>query len=81
MKRTVIVPALVAGNTVVVKPPEVNAGALSRLGELAQQAGLPDGVLNIVNGLGSEAGDHLVGHPDVAKVVFTGGPDSGRMGA
>jgi acyl-CoA reductase-like NAD-dependent aldehyde dehydrogenase len=74
-----LVPALVAGNTVVVKPPEVNAGALSRLGELAQQAGLPDGVLNIVNGLGSEAGDHLVGHPDVAKVVFTGGPDSGRM--
>ena len=74
-----LVPALAAGNTVVVKPPEVNAGALSRLGELAQLAGLPDGCLNIVNGLGSEAGDHLVGHPDVAKVVFTGGPDSGRL--
>ncbi|CAB4546172.1 MAG: aldehyde dehydrogenase family protein [Actinobacteria bacterium] len=74
-----LVPALVAGNTVVVKPPEVNAGALSRLGELAEQAGLPPGCLNIVNGLGAEAGDHLVGHPGVAKVVFTGGPDSGRL--
>lgn len=74
-----LVPALAAGNTVVVKPPEVNAGALSRLGELAKEAGLPDGCLNIVNGTGGEAGDHLVGHPDVAKVVFTGGPDSGRL--
>lgn len=71
-------PAIAAGNTVVVKPPEVNAGALSRIGALAQQAGLPDGVLNIVNGFGHEAGDGLVAHPLVRKVVFTGGPESGR---
>jgi aldehyde dehydrogenase (NAD+) len=73
-----LAPALAAGNTVVVKPPEVNCGALTMLGELAQRAGLPDGCLNIVNGLGHEAGDALVGHPLVRKVVFTGGPDSGR---
>lgn len=71
-------PALAAGNTVVVKPPEVNAGALSLLGDLAKQAGLPDGCFNVVNGFGHEAGDLLVGHPDVRKVVFTGGPESGK---
>ncbi|MFN6119827.1 MAG: aldehyde dehydrogenase family protein [Actinomycetes bacterium] len=74
-----LVPALVAGNTVVVKPPEVNAGAHPRLGALAAPPGLPPGCHNIVNGLGAAAGDHLVGHPGVAKVVFTGGPDSGRL--
>jgi (Z)-2-((N-methylformamido)methylene)-5-hydroxybutyrolactone dehydrogenase len=73
-----LAPALAAGNTVVVKPPEVNCGALSRLGELAKRAGLPDGALNIVNGTGPEAGDALVAHPQVRKVVFTGGPESGR---
>jgi aldehyde dehydrogenase (NAD+) len=73
-----LAPALAAGNTVVVKPPEVNCGALTLLGELAQRAGLPDGCLNIVNGYGHEAGDALVGHPLVRKVVFTGGLDSGR---
>ena len=74
-----LAPAIAAGNTVVVKPPEVNCGALTRLGELAQRAGLPDGVLNVVNGSGAGAGSALVTHPDVRKVVFTGGPDSGRM--
>jgi (Z)-2-((N-methylformamido)methylene)-5-hydroxybutyrolactone dehydrogenase len=74
----VLGPAIAAGNTVVVKPPEINALALLRLGELAQQAGLPDGVLNIVTGTGREAGDALVSHPRVRKVFFTGGPDSAR---
>ncbi len=74
-----LAPALAAGNTVVVKPPEVNCGALTRLGELATRAGLPDGCLNIVNGVGHIAGDALVSHPDVRKVVFTGGPESGRI--
>lgn len=71
-------PALAAGNTVVVKPPEINALALLRLGDLAKQAGLPDGCLNVVCGLGGESGDALVRHPLVRKVFFTGGPDSAR---
>ncbi len=74
-----LAPALAAGNTVVVKPPEVNSLSLLRLGELAQQAGLPDGCLNIVTGYGGEAGDALVAHPYVRKVWFTGGPDSARF--
>lgn len=73
-----LAPALAAGNTVVVKPPEVNAGSLSMLAALASEAGFPPGVLNVVNGFGHEAGDALVAHPDVRKVVFTGGPESGR---
>lgn len=73
-----LAPALAAGNTVVVKPPEVNSLSLLRLAELAQQAGLPDGCLNIVLGYGHEAGDALVAHPQVRKVWFTGGPDSAR---
>ncbi|GLZ49874.1 aldehyde dehydrogenase [Actinomycetospora sp. NBRC 106375] len=73
-----IAPALAAGNTVVVKPPEINALSLLLLGRLAQEAGLPDGCLNIVTGYGHEAGDALVGHPLVRKVFFTGGPDSAR---
>ena len=55
-----LAPALAAGNTVVVKPPEVNSLSLLRLGELAKEAGLPDGCLNIVTGLGHEAGDAMV---------------------
>ena len=71
-------PALAAGNVVVVKPPEINALALLALGDLAKRAGVPDGCLNIVTGLGSEAGDALVRHPGVRKVFFTGGPVSAR---
>jgi aldehyde dehydrogenase (NAD+) len=74
-----LAPALAAGNTVVVKPPEVNSLSLLRLGELAQEAGLPDGCLNMVTGYGHEAGDALVAHPLVRKVWFTGGPDSARF--
>lgn len=74
-----LAPALAAGNTVVVKPPEVNSLSLLRLGELAQEAGLPDGCLDIVTGYGHEAGDALVAHPLVRKVWFTGGPDSARF--
>ncbi|WP_191248029.1 aldehyde dehydrogenase [Amycolatopsis deserti] len=73
-----LAPALAAGNTVVVKPPEVNSLSLLLLGRLAQQAGLPDGCLNIVTGYGHEAGDALVGHPLVRKVFFTGGPESAK---
>jgi acyl-CoA reductase-like NAD-dependent aldehyde dehydrogenase len=71
-------PALAAGNTVVVKPPEINSLALLRLGELAQRAGIPDGCVNVVLGFGSEAGDAIVRHPGVRKVFFTGGPISAK---
>lgn len=73
-----LAPALAAGNTVVVKPPEVNSLSLLRLGELAKEAGLPDGCLNMVTGFGHEAGDAIVAHPLVRKVWFTGGPESAR---
>ena len=71
-----LAPALAAGNTVVVKPPEVNSQSLTLLGRLAKEAGLPDGCYNVVNGYGSEAGDAIVGHPLVKKVFFTGGVES-----
>lgn len=74
-----LAPALAAGNAVVVKPPEVNSLSLLRLGELAKDAGLPDGCLNIVTGYGNEAGDSLVAHPLIRKVWFTGGPESARF--
>jgi (Z)-2-((N-methylformamido)methylene)-5-hydroxybutyrolactone dehydrogenase len=73
-----IAPALAAGNTVVVKPAEVCSGSIVALARLAREAGLPDGCLNVVCGRGAEAGDALAGHPGVAKIIFTGGPESGR---
>lgn len=72
-------PALAAGNTVVVKPPEFAPFSLSILGEIATAAGLPDGVLNIVHGTGAEAGDALVRNPDVARISFTGSPATARV--
>jgi aldehyde dehydrogenase (NAD+) len=74
-----LAPGLAAGNTVVVKPPEVNSLSLLLLGRLAQQAGMPDGCLNVVTGHGHQAGDALVAHPLVRKVWFTGGPHSARL--
>jgi aldehyde dehydrogenase (NAD+) len=65
-------PALACGNTVVLKPAEQTPLTALRLGELAMQAGFPEGVVNIVNGLGETAGDALVRHPDVDKIAFTG---------
>ena len=72
-------PALAAGNTVVVKTPEVNALSLGRIAELSREAGMPPGVFNVVHGFGAEAGDALVVHPLVRKVFFTGGPDSAKI--
>jgi acyl-CoA reductase-like NAD-dependent aldehyde dehydrogenase len=71
-------PALAAGNTVVLKPPEWAPLTCSLLGELADQAGLPPGVLNIVHGTGASAGAPLTGHPDVDRVAFTGSPATAR---
>ncbi len=72
-------PALAAGNTVVVKPPEFAPLSLSLLGEIAQDAGVPDGVLNILHGTGAEAGDALVRHRDVSRISFTGSPATARV--
>ena len=71
--------ALAAGNTCVVKPAEDACLSLLRVAELAAEVGFPEGVLNIVTGLGHEAGDLLVRHPDVDHVSFTGSPAIGQV--
>ena len=71
-------PALACGNTVVLKPAELTPLTARRLGELALDAGLPEGVLNVVAGSGSVVGRRLVEHPDVAKIGFTGSTEVGR---
>jgi aminomuconate-semialdehyde/2-hydroxymuconate-6-semialdehyde dehydrogenase len=73
-----IAPALAAGNTVVAKPSEVTPATASLLGELAAQIGFPQGVLNIVHGLGPEVGESLVRHPAVRAISFTGSTAVGR---
>jgi aldehyde dehydrogenase (NAD+)/phenylacetaldehyde dehydrogenase len=70
--------ALACGNTVVLKPPEQASLTSCALGEILAEAGAPPGTLNVVTGYGEEAGAPLVDHPDVAKVAFTGGTDTGR---
>ena len=71
-------PALAAGNTVVLKPAELTPLTALRIGELALEAGLPEGVLNIVPGKGSVVGERFVTHPAVRKVVFTGSTEVGK---
>jgi betaine-aldehyde dehydrogenase len=71
-------PALATGNTIVVKPAEITPLTALRLAELAIDAGIPEGVLQVVLGSGSEVGSRLVEHPDVAKVAFTGSTEVGR---
>ena len=71
-------PALACGNTVVLKPAELTPLSAVRLAELALEAGIPDGVLNVVVGKGSIVGQRLVEHPDVAKIGFTGSTEVGR---
>jgi acyl-CoA reductase-like NAD-dependent aldehyde dehydrogenase len=71
-------PALAAGNTIVLKPAELTPLTAIELGKLALEAGIPEGVLNVVNGPGRVAGERIVGHPDVAKVAFTGSTEVGR---
>ena len=74
-----IAPALAAGNTVVAKPPEWAPLTASLLADITREAGLPDGVFNLVQGLGPEAGAPLVAHPGVARVAFTGSVPTGRL--
>lgn len=74
-----LAPALAAGNTAVIKPSEFTSASTLRFAELlTQEAGLPDGVVNVVTGYGQEAGDHLIRHEGVAKLTFTGGTSGGR---
>ncbi|VWX60179.1 aldehyde dehydrogenase [Sphingorhabdus sp. 109] len=70
--------AIAFGNSCVLKPAEQAPLALSKLVEIIQSAGLPEGVLNLVNGNGATAGDRLVRHPDIDCISFTGGTETGR---
>ena len=71
-------PALAAGNTVVLKPAELTPLTAVRFAELCLEAGLPEGVVNVVVGPGSTCGARLVAHPGVAKIAFTGSTEVGR---
>jgi acyl-CoA reductase-like NAD-dependent aldehyde dehydrogenase len=73
-----LAPALAAGNTVVLKPAELTPLTALRFAELALEAGVPEGVVNVVVGPGSTCGQRLVEHPDVAKIAFTGSTEVGR---
>jgi 5-carboxymethyl-2-hydroxymuconic-semialdehyde dehydrogenase len=74
-----VAPALAAGNAVVLKPPEWAPLTASILADVAREAGLPDGALNVVQGIGEEAGAALVAHPGVDRVAFTGSVPTGRL--
>ena len=71
-------PALAAGSTVILKPPEWAPLACSILGELTIEAGFPPGVFNVLQGIGEEAGAALVSHPGLRRISFTGSPETGR---
>ncbi|MER6137933.1 aldehyde dehydrogenase [Streptomyces sp. NPDC001815] len=73
-----VAPALAAGNTVVLKPAEWSPLTASLLADIAAEAGLPAGVLNVVQGLGAEIGDSLTSHPDVRRISFTGSVPTAR---
>jgi acyl-CoA reductase-like NAD-dependent aldehyde dehydrogenase len=72
-------PALACGNTVVLKPAELTPLSALRLAELALEAGIPEGVVNVVAGKGSVVGRQLIEHPDVAKIGFTGSTEVGQQ--
>ena len=74
-----LAPALAAGNTVVLKPAEITPLTAVRIGELAVEAGLPEGVLTVIPGKGSVVGERFVTHPDVRKICFTGSTSVGKQ--
>ncbi len=74
-----LAPALACGNSVVLKPSEETPLSALRLAELLQEAEVPDGVVNVVPGLGETAGARLASHPDVDKIAFTGSTEVGRL--
>jgi aminomuconate-semialdehyde/2-hydroxymuconate-6-semialdehyde dehydrogenase len=73
-----IAPALAAGNCVIAKPSEITPYTAYLLGKVAKEAGLPDGVLNILHGLGAKVGDAIVKHPKIKAISFTGGTKTGE---
>ncbi|MBZ4014466.1 gamma-aminobutyraldehyde dehydrogenase [Streptomyces purpurogeneiscleroticus] len=73
-----VLPAIAAGNTIVLKPAEITPLTSVMYAQAAREAGIPDGVVNIVSGAGQDAGEHLVGHPDVAMTSFTGSTAVGK---
>lgn len=73
-----IAPALCAGNTIVCKPSEFTSASLFELAKLAEEAGLPPGVFNVVTGFGAEVGEPLIRHRKVARIAFTGGDEAGK---
>jgi succinate-semialdehyde dehydrogenase/glutarate-semialdehyde dehydrogenase len=75
---TKVAPALACGNTVVAKPAATTPLATLEVARIFAEAGVPDGVLNVVTGRGAVVGDALVGHPDVRRVAFTGSTEVGR---
>ena len=72
-------PALACGNTAVLKPAELTPLSALRLAELVLEAGIPEGVVNVLVGKGSVVGQRLIEHPDVAKIAFTGSTEVGRL--
>lgn len=74
-----LAPALAAGNTIVIKPAEQTPISMLELAKVFQEAGIPDGVINVVPGFGAVAGDALSSHPDVDKIAFTGSTSTGRL--
>ncbi|HEY4118658.1 MAG TPA: aldehyde dehydrogenase family protein [Byssovorax sp.] len=74
-----LAPALAAGNCVVLKPPEEASLTSIALAKILVEAGLPKGVVNVITGVGEEAGAALVEHPGVAKISFTGGTETGKL--
>src|SRR5438094_5023843 len=74
-----LAPALAAGNTIVLKPAEQTPVTAMELGKLVQEAGFPDGVVNIVPGFGETAGAALASHPGIDKVAFTGSTEVGKL--
>ena len=73
-----ITPTLLAGNTVVVKPPNLTPLTALLLADIVDKAGLPDGVFNLITGEGSSTGDYLTSHEDVSVISFTGSTRSVR---
>lgn len=73
-----IAPALAAGNAIVLKPSELTPLSSVYVAGLATEAGIPDGVFNVIPGDGATCGEALISHPDVAMISFTGSPETGR---
>ncbi|MGR8007970.1 gamma-aminobutyraldehyde dehydrogenase [Streptomyces hypolithicus] len=73
-----VLPAIAAGNTIVLKPAEITPLTSIMFAQAATEAGIPDGVVNIVTGAGKDCGEHLVGHPDVVMTSFTGSTAVGK---